>query len=90
MPIGMELVRTGHQFNTTVEMSGGLVLEGDVVISMFHWTGDEARDELSPVMTFAFHTGFVDLSDDATVVRVTRDELDCTDETLIPEDYFWI
>lgn len=88
VPIGMELVRTGHQFNTTVEMSGGLVLEGDVVISMFHWTGDEARDELSPVMTFAFHTGFVDLSDDATVVRVTRDELDCTDETLIPEDYF--
>ena len=88
VPIGMELVRTGHQFNTTVEMSGGLVLEGDVVISVFHWTGDEARDELSPVMTFAFHTGFVDLSDDATVVRVTRDELDCTDETLIPEDYF--
>ena len=61
-PIGMELVRTGHESNTlSVETAIGLSLDGDCVISIFHWTGDETRDELSPVMTFAFHTGFIHL-----------------------------
>ena len=58
----MELIRTGHESNTlSVENAAGLLLDGDCVISIFHWTGDETRDELSPVMTFAFHTGFIHL-----------------------------
>ena len=94
-PIGMELVRTGHESNTlSVETAIGLSLDGDCVISIFHWTGDETRDELSPVMTFAFHTGFIHLKTSmgdskAGVMRITRDQMDCTDETLIPDDYFF-
>ena len=38
-------------------------------------------------MTYAFHTGFI-AAEEAQVVRIQRDEMDCTDETLIPESYW--
>ena len=87
VPIGLELVSVGHQLNTATGMSAGLVMSGDVAISIYHWTGNEERDELFPVMTYAFHTGFI-AAEEAQVVRIQRDEMDCTDETLIPESYW--
>ena len=36
------------------ECGVGVRVRGDVVVSVYHWTGDESRDETVPVATFAF------------------------------------
>ena len=84
VPIGIELVDTARMNTSAQSSRPGIPINGDVVISVYHWTGDEERDEEYPVMTFAFHTGHVE----AGVLRVTRAQMDCSDDMLIPDDYF--
>ena len=84
VPIGMELVPTGHFMNTSVGLPG-IQLDGDVTVTIYHWTGDEERDERNPIMSYAFHTGFVDAGG---VVRVKVEDMDLLDDHLLPMDYF--
>jgi len=84
VPIGIELVDTARMNTSAQSSKPGIPINGDVVISVYHWTGDEERDEEYPVMTFAFHTGHVETG----VLRVTRAQMDCSDDMLIPDDYF--
>ena len=50
VPIGMELVPTGHFMNTSVGLPG-IQLDGDVTVTIYHWTGDDERDERTPIMS---------------------------------------
>ena len=84
VPIGMELVPTGHFMNTSVGLPG-IQLDGDVTVTIYHWTGDDERDERNPIMSYAFHTGFVDAGG---VVRVKVEDMDLLDDHLLPMDYF--
>ena len=69
----------------TSECGVGVRVRGDVVVSVYHWTGDESRDETTPVATFAFHTGFVEPGR----TRATRRQLDGSDPNALP-DWFWL
>lgn len=56
----MEFVWMGYEFNMLfVEIVIGLLFDGDCVISIFYWTGDEIRDEFFLVMIFVFYMGFI-------------------------------
>eukprot|EP00899_Mesostigma_viride_P007373 jgi/Mesvir1/16637/Mv10170-RA.1 len=63
-----------------------LSISGDIVIVLFHWTGDELHDEGCPLFSFAFHTAFVDTG----LVRVSRKQVDVGTHTRVslPEGFF--
>jgi len=84
VPIGMELVPTGHFMNTSVGLPG-IPLDGDVTVTIYHWTGDDERDERNPIMSYSFHTAFVNAGG---VVRVAVEDMDLLDDHILPWDYF--
>ena len=89
LPIERDDEETGASFADgrmeTSECGVGVRVRGDVVVSVYHWTGDESRDETTPVATFAFHTGFVEPGR----TRATRRQLDGSDANALP-DWFWL
>ena len=81
----IELLLRGVAENGASESdAGGVIVRDDVVVSLYHWTGDRVADESSPFATFAFHTGFVE----PRTTRASRRQLDsASGARALPESF---
>jgi len=71
-PIELSMRGVAENSSATESDVDGVIVRDDVVVSLYHWTGNRVADESSPFATFAFHTGFVE----PRTTRVSRRQLD--------------
>lgn len=71
-PIELSMRGVAENSSATESDVDGVIVRDDVVVSLYHWTGNRVADESSPFATFAFHAGFVE----PRTTRVSRRQLD--------------
>ena len=84
-PIELRMRGVAENSSATESDGDGVIVRDDVVVSLYHWTGNRVKDESSPFATFAFHTGFVE----PRTTRVSRRQLDGASGArfLLPESF---